>query len=91
MRKRGKSILFVHHANKSGHQRGTSKREDALDTVIKLAHPEEYDYSEGARFEVYFEKTRGFYGNDAKPFEARLYTENNKQQWIISDINFNNF
>ena len=28
--------------------------------------------SEGARFEVHFEKTRGFTGSDAEPFEATL-------------------
>ena len=31
-----KSVLFIHHAGKNGQQRGTSKREDLLDTVIYL-------------------------------------------------------
>ena len=36
------------------------------------APPEDYKASEGARFEVHFEKTRGFTGPDAEPFEATL-------------------
>jgi hypothetical protein len=42
LRKRGKSILFVHHAGKTGQQRGTSKKEDVLDTVISLKRPKDY-------------------------------------------------
>ena len=36
-RSAGRSVLFVHHAGKTGAQRGTSKREDVLDTVIPCA------------------------------------------------------
>ena len=64
--------MFVHHAGKGGTQRGTSRKEDVLDTVIALRRPEDYKASEGARFEVHFEKTRGFTGPDAEPFEATL-------------------
>ena len=35
-RRAGRSVLFVHHAGKSGLQRGTSRKEDVLDTVIAL-------------------------------------------------------
>lgn len=41
MRSRGKSVLFVHHAGKGGQQRGTSRREDVLDLVLELRHPED--------------------------------------------------
>jgi putative DNA primase/helicase len=33
LHRRGVTVLFVHHAGKSGAQRGTSRKEDALDTV----------------------------------------------------------
>lgn len=33
LRKAGKSVIFIHHAGKGGQQRGTSKKEDVLDTV----------------------------------------------------------
>jgi hypothetical protein len=73
-RRAGRSLVFVHHAGKGGGQRGTSKREDVLDSVIVLRHPQDYCPDQGARFEVHFEKHRGFHGADADPFEA-LYEE----------------
>jgi hypothetical protein len=72
LRRRGKSVLFVHHAAKAGQQRGTSKREDILDSVIMLKQPQGYCPDQGAMFEVHFEKTRHFAGDDATPFQVRL-------------------
>jgi putative DNA primase/helicase len=65
-------VLFDHHAGKNKSQRGTSRREDLLDTVITLKHPSDYSPSEGLRCEVHFEKTRAMLGDAAKPFEVRL-------------------
>ena len=81
-RRQNKSVLLIHHAGKSGSQRGTSKKEDVLDTVIGLRRPPDYQAAQGARFEVHFEKTRGFHGPDAEPFEARLIGN----QWQESTI-----
>src|SRR5690348_11586966 len=53
-RRTGRSILFIHHAGKGGLQRGTSRREDVLDTVIGLRRPGNYRAEQGARFEVHF-------------------------------------
>ncbi|MDP1601999.1 MAG: AAA family ATPase, partial [Legionella sp.] len=72
MRRQGKSVLLIHHDGKNGGQRGTSKKEDVLDTVVALRHPPDYQADQGARFEVHFEKARGFYGPDAEPFEVQL-------------------
>jgi putative DNA primase/helicase len=69
LRRRGISVLFVHHAGKGGAQRGTSKREDVLDTVIVLRHPDNYSPSDGARFEVHLDKARGVYGEQAQPLK----------------------
>jgi AAA domain len=82
LRRAGKSALFIHHAGKAGAQRGTSRKEDVLDTVISLRRPPDYLAEQGARFEVHFEKSRGFYGPDAESFEARLLGE----QWAINAI-----
>lgn len=71
-RRAGRSVVFIHHAGKGGQQRGTSRREDVLDTVVALRRPADYQPDQGARFEVHFEKSRGFHGDDAKPFEAAL-------------------
>jgi len=71
-RRANKSVLVIHHGGKSGMQRGTSRKEDVLDTVIGLRKPPDYQADQGARFEIHFEKARGFYGPEAEPFEARL-------------------
>lgn len=85
LRRRGKSVLFVHHAGKSGIQRGTSKREDILDAVIILKHSDDYKAEDGARFEVHFDKARHFTGNDARSFQAHLQTDGTTWRWEISD------
>lgn len=86
MRASGKSILFIHHAGKGGNQRGTSKREDILDTVIVLKRPDDYQAKDGAIFQVHFEKSRGFIGEEAESFQAHLSTKYNTQEWLIQSI-----
>ena len=54
MRGQGKTVIILHHAGKDGTSRGTSRRHDALDTVIKLQRPSDYLQSEGAVFEILF-------------------------------------
>jgi hypothetical protein len=82
LRRAGKSVILVHHAGKSGRQRGTSRKEDVLDTIIGLRRPPDYSPDQGARFEVYYEKSRGFYGQDAEPFEAWLIGN----RWAVGPI-----
>jgi putative DNA primase/helicase len=48
LRRQGKSVLLIHHGGKSGAQRGTSRKEDVLDTVIALKKPPDYRQDEGA-------------------------------------------
>lgn len=83
----GRSILFVHHSGKGGEQRGTSKREDVLDLVLKLKRPADYEPSQGACFEVIFEKARHLSGSDTTSFEATLTAdETGKQLWVFKDV-----
>lgn len=86
LRRQGKAVITVHHAGKGGLQRGTSSREDVLDTVISLRRPKDYDPSEGARFEVHLEKARGVYGPDATPFELTLRTPDGAALWLTRSI-----
>jgi 5S rRNA maturation endonuclease (ribonuclease M5) len=86
LRRRGISVLIVHHAGKGGQQRGTSRREDVLDTSISLRRPADYVPTEGARFEIHIEKGRGVHGADAKPFEARLEVRDGAALWTMRDI-----
>jgi hypothetical protein len=72
LRQRGYTVYLNHHSGKSGLQRGTSKREDVLDTVIKLVRPSDYKPEQGARFEIHFDKARRVFGPDAAPLEAWL-------------------
>jgi putative DNA primase/helicase len=86
LRRSGKSVLVVHHAGKGGNQRGTSAKEDILDTVIALRRPDDYESEAGARFEVHLEKARGVFGPEAKPFEAALRTDHGAATWTTRDI-----
>lgn len=73
LRRRGKVVILVHHANRQGGARGIGKAEDALDLVISLSHPDGYSHSQGARFVLDYTKTRGIPGGAAlAPFEASL-------------------
>ena len=86
LRRRRMSVLLVHHGGKGGAQRGTSKREDVLDTVINLRRPNDYMPTQGARFEVHLEKSRGITGDAAKSFEAQLETRDGVTVWTTKDL-----
>lgn len=86
MRKQGKAVLFVHHAGKSGQQRGSSRREDIMDVVIKLEHAKDYENSKGSAFIASFEKARHLCGDDARDIEATLLKQDDgTQQWEWKD------
>lgn len=59
LRHRRYAVVEVHHAGKSGDQRGASRREDLLDTSILLEAPPDMEASDGACFDIIFSKTRG--------------------------------
>jgi hypothetical protein len=85
-RRAGRSVLFIHHAGKGGLQRGTSRREDVLDTVIALRRPTDYSADQGARFEIVIEKGRGIHGDDARPIEARYEERDGAAIWTRTEI-----
>jgi len=96
LRSRGKTVLFIHHSGKDGQQRGTSRREDVMDTVISLKKPADYKQQDGASFEVHFEKNRGLYGDDVNPFEVRLTSNtsvegNKKFVWTWKSLEASTF
>jgi putative DNA primase/helicase len=78
---------MVHHEGRNGKARGTSKREDTLDTIIRLEplKPKEEDDDEGSddctMFELSYPKSREFYGADAAPMTLRLSTSSGKAEW----------
>jgi putative DNA primase/helicase len=84
-RRAGRTVIFLHHAGKGGAQRGTSRREDVLDTVISLRRPSDYKSDQGARFELHYEKCRGLYGKEAQMFEARYEVCNGAAVWTRTE------
>ena len=81
LRHRGLATVLAHHSGKSGQQRGTSGREDALDTVIQLTNPAGTDAREGCHFELQFTKCRSVTGDDVAPLDVRLQTVEGRLQW----------
>jgi hypothetical protein len=67
LRREGRAVLMIHHANKKGLQRGTNRREDVLDIVMALRRPLDYAAREGARFGIHFEKVRGLHSDAVEP------------------------
>jgi hypothetical protein len=81
LRRQGRAVLMVHHANKQGAQRGSSRREDLLDLVMALHRPDDWKPSDGARFEIHFEKARRLHGATLQPIEARLTDAQDRWRW----------
>jgi putative DNA primase/helicase len=75
LRRKGKTTLTAHHANRLGGARGLSKAEDVIDLNLKLSRPDDYSADQGARFLVEFDKARGVHGPAAAPFVAALKSE----------------
>ena len=75
LRHRGVTVILIHHAGKNGSQRGSSRREDLLNTTICLEHPSDYRAEQGARFTISFEKARNLRGGAARSIEAHLHED----------------
>jgi putative DNA primase/helicase len=79
------AVIMVHHSGKSGDQRGTSFREDNIDTTIKLTRPPDYNEEDGARFIVRFTKSREAYGKEVKPFCVQIEKSGDGLVWTIKE------
>lgn len=81
LRHRGLTTVLVHHSGKGGQQRGTSGREDSLDTVIQLSLPTGYDPKEGCHFELNFTKCRSAKGEDIGSLDVKLEELEGQLNW----------
>lgn len=83
LRCQGYSVLVVHHAGKSGDQRGASRREDLLDTVIRLDQRESLGLSTvgGACFELKFTKLRGEHPDPMSLTVALITDDQGNLKW----------
>ena len=97
LRRRKVSVLYIHHANKSGDQRGTSRRMDILDTVVCLKNSSKGNCEiDDLSFEVHFEKTRGVREERNRPFIAKMTTylnQNGKEalKWECCPLQSSNY
>jgi putative DNA primase/helicase len=80
---RGRSVIIVHHEGKSGTPRGTSKKEDTLDTIIKIrGHKDNREqHASETAFELTYTKSRSFTTGTGRPLIARLSTESGTAMW----------
>ena len=88
LRRKGIAVPLIHHAGVNGRQRGTSRREDALDTVIALRRPADYSPEQGARFEVHIEKARHWWGRVRYRPSRPLVSKSGKPgiRWVARDV-----
>lgn len=90
LRRRGIAVLLVHHAGKSGQQRGASKREDLLDLVVELRRAADYDPQTGAAFTWAISKGRHLHGEDAAELDLTLKIEDGLAQWTFKEAEASN-
>ena len=57
-----------------------------MDSVISPKRPDDYTASQGARFEVHYEKSRGFSGEAAKPFVVQLEESEGQYRWQSNSL-----
>ena len=81
LRRRGITVFLVHHAGRSGQQRGTTKREDIADLIVSLKQPGDYVPEQGLRAEIHMEKARGLLGAATEPFEVQLRVVDDVAIW----------
>jgi hypothetical protein len=79
----GRGVLMVHHANKQGLQRGSSRREDILDLVMAMRRPWGWTPADGTSFEIHFEKARSLHGAAIEPLGVRLEPRPEGLAWHV--------
>jgi len=81
LKRLGVSIIMLHHAGKDSGRgsRGTSAREDNIDTHIMLKGKSEL--LEGAHFEIAYDKARSFYGKEKAKWELKFTDKGNRIIW----------
>jgi RecA-family ATPase len=88
LRTAGKSILVLHHAGKSGEQRGFSDIEDPFEVILKLQHPEGWTEDMHTQYELTFEKGRHLSPKAKRPLfiEAIEDEESNSIKWLFRSL-----
>jgi hypothetical protein len=82
-KRRGRTVILVHHTGKSGDQRGTSKREDSLDFVIALKPRVDPERPGDLGFDLEWTKSRHLTRSAALPIRAALRAEEDGLTWTF--------
>ena len=83
---KSRAVILIHHANKAGDQRGSSKRKDIVDAVIRLQQTADWMQGDKARMNVAFTKSRYRSNPPVKPFEAEMTIEDDTIKWSVSAV-----
>jgi hypothetical protein len=86
LRHRGITTIVGHHAGKNGKQRGTSGREDNIDTVIALTLPPGHQAEDGCHVHLRFEKSRGVKGETIQALDVRLEDTPHGHVWTSAPL-----
>jgi putative DNA primase/helicase len=79
---RGRSMLIIHHSGKSGDYRGTSKRIDTPETIIKLTKLLDAEKADDeSAFELEFIKGRELWGGSEEPLMVWLAIRKGRIVW----------
>ena len=82
LRKKGIAVVFIHHANKEGKQRGSHKKEDVMDVVIQLKRPDDFlQGTDDTRIQVKYTKSRHLDAKHVQDMEATLITKDGMLSW----------
>ena len=91
LRKNGVAVVFIHHANKEGKQRGSHKKEDVMDIVIQLKRPDDFlQGTDDTRMMIRYTKSRHMGALDTQDIEATLKNTDGSLQWTweAGDLSF---
>lgn len=80
-RQRGRAVIYLHHASRSGQMRGTSIREVVVDTIIRLKREPDLSTDNETAIELSFPKSRHFFGKDTVPQIVRFRTTDGTIEW----------
>jgi putative DNA primase/helicase len=81
-----RTLIYMAHEGLSGRPRGTSKREDPFDTMIKLKQDREQSTDDVSAFELSYTKHRDFFGADTRPMLISLGTRDGIVAWTQAPV-----
>jgi hypothetical protein len=77
----GRTVIYLHHAGRSGKARGTSMREVPLDASLHLKPLGDESTDTETAIDLRFHKARHFFGADVKPQIVRFGTASGTIEW----------